>query len=89
LAGKTAKSVRNGLHILTKPKHRSATIVPTGRASALSAPAVEVSQHLAALRASGAVSCRRSRQLVYYSISDPVFLSVPDLVLDQVVTHQS
>jgi DNA-binding transcriptional ArsR family regulator len=40
-----------------------------------------VSQHRAALRTGGAVSSRRSGQLVFYSISDPVFLSVLDLVL--------
>jgi DNA-binding transcriptional ArsR family regulator len=40
-----------------------------------------VSQHLAALRAGGAVSCRRSGHLVYYSISDPVFVAALDLVL--------
>jgi DNA-binding transcriptional ArsR family regulator len=47
----------------------------------LGIPQTSVSQHLAALRAGGAVSSRRSRQLVYYSISDPVFISVLDLVL--------
>jgi ArsR family transcriptional regulator len=47
----------------------------------LGIPQTSVSNHLAALRAGGAVSFRRSRQLVYYSISDPVFLSVLDLVL--------
>jgi DNA-binding transcriptional ArsR family regulator len=40
-----------------------------------------VSQHLAALRADGAVSFRRSGHQVYYSISNRVFVSVLDLVL--------
>jgi DNA-binding transcriptional ArsR family regulator len=50
----------------------------------LGMPQAMVSQHLSALRAGGAVSARRSGRLVYYSISNPVFVSVLALVL----THQ-
>jgi DNA-binding transcriptional ArsR family regulator len=50
----------------------------------LGIPQARLSQHLTALRTGGAVSRRSSGHLAYYSISNPVFVSVLEVAL----THQ-